>query len=413
MNKLIKLLLKKRSYHLATSLFLFLLMHSCGKPNKEFVLKVKINQLKADQIFDSDLVMDMVFDANEFSQDSIQRHARELFLRGLDEIKNKKNPLKAIQLFKESLTYFPEAKTYFELGNALLLFKNNQDLLEQAQICFFIADELMFKPQYMNHLKKAKVAAMLIHLEKEVPINDYSWYEVKNELKQSYKTGYIDTISLKKDPAFADFLRTFAYQQLIIELQTENQETNQLSKFDVFKNSFTHFNPELQIGVKEVGMDHFRQSISYDFAEFIPEMENVSFGREVSNDFYYVAKVAETEDYVALVYCTSSFSGEGYQPVETILAVYNQQGKQLSRKLISCRCSAERVKTCSFKNGEFEMEEHRLIWDKPLNEISIDENKIKSTDLIGKAVFKLQNNGSISGENTPSIFNDSSRIAKK
>lgn len=413
MNKQIVFHFKKRSHQIVASLFVFLLGFSCGKPNKEFALKVKISQLQSNQIFDRDLVMDMIFDANEFPQDSIQRIAREIFLQGLDEFKNKKNPLKAIPLFKESLTYFPDAKTYFELGNALMLFKNNQVLLEQAQKFFVIADDLQFKPQYLNHLKKAKVAALLIQFEKDVQLNDYSWYEVKNELKQSFLSGYLDTVGVKNDPAFSNFIKTYAYQQLIVELQSENLNANHLTKFDIFKNSFTNFNPELTIGDKEVGMDQYRQTISYEFADFIPEMENVNFGRDVSNDFYYVAKVAETEDYVALVYSSSSFSGEGYQPVETILAVYNHQGKQISRKLVSCRCSAERIKTCSFKNGEFEIAERKVNWEKPLKETAIYENRISSTELIVKAEFSLQNDGLIKGEDVPSIFNDSNRIASK
>ena len=161
-----------------------------------------------------------------------------------------------------------------------------------------------------------------------------------------------------------------------------------------------------------VSMENYRQSISYEFSDFIQEMENVSFGREVSNDFYYVAKVAETPEYVALVYATSSFDGEGYQPVETILAVYNNQGKQISRKVIACQCNAERIKTCSFNSGKLTIEEKKRNWEKPIKDFGPDDNTVVSVDLIAKAVFSFNNSGKIQAEDVPANFNDSIRIVK-
>jgi tetratricopeptide (TPR) repeat protein len=401
---------KKRSYYYVASLFLFLLIFSCGKPQKDYILKVKINKLQGDQIFDKDLVYDVVFDANEFGLDSVQRIAHEIFLQGLDQFKNKKNTAKAIQLFKESLLYFPDGKTYFELGNALLEYKTNTILLKQAESCFDIALELQFKPVYATHIKSAQASALLVKLENEE--GNYHWWEVRNKIWAALEAGYFDTLAIQNEPAFADYVKTNSYKELVIDKMAKMSSGKGLSKFDIFKNSFTNYNPNFKIGESEVSMESYKQSISYEFADFIPEMENVSFGREVSNDFYYVAKVAETPEYVALVYASSSFMGEGYQPVETILAIYDANGKQISRKLISCQCSVERIKTCSFDAGNLVIEEKKRIWEKPLSEVGIDENKVKSCDLIAKASFNIDNNGQIKAVDVPVNFNDSVRIVK-
>ncbi|MFY8109563.1 MAG: hypothetical protein ACOVO9_11245 [Bacteroidia bacterium] len=395
---------------MVASLFLFLIFFSCGKPKKEFILKVKLNKLQGDQIFDKDLVLDMVFDANEFGLDSVQRIAQQIFLEGLDQYKNKKNTIKAITLFKESLLYFPSAKTYYELGNAMLGFRQNQALLEQAQTCFEIAQDLSFKPEYAVHLKLAKTAYLMEKLRKDD--DNYRWWRVRHEIENAFNTGFFDTTAIQSDPDFAEFVKSPSYRVLVIENLAKNASGGSFSKFDIFKNSFTNHNPDLKIAENEVSMENYKQSISYEFADYIPEMENVSFGREVSNDFYYVAKVAETPEYVALVYATSSFDGEGYQPVETILAVYNNQGKQISRKVIACQCNAERIKTCSFNSGKLTIEEKKRNWEKPIKDFGPDDNTVVSVDLIAKAVFSFKNTGMIEAEDVPANFNDSIRIAK-
>ncbi len=400
----------KRSCQMVASLFLFLIFFSCGKPKKEFILKVKLNKLQGDQIFDKDLVLDMVFDANEFGLDSVQRIAQQIFLEGLDQYKNKKNTIKAITLFKESLLYFPSAKTYYELGNAMLGFRQNQALLEQAQTCFEIAQDLSFKPEYAVHLKLAKTAYLMEKLRKDD--DNYRWWRVRHEIENAFNTGFFDTTAIQSDPDFAEFVKSPSYRELVIENLAKNASGGSFSKFDIFKNSFTNHNPDLKIAENEVSMENYKQSISYEFADYIPEMENVSFGREVSNDFYYVAKVAETPEYVALVYATSSFDGEGYQPVETILAVYNNQGKQISRKVIACQCNAERIKTCSFNSGKLTIEEKKRNWEKPIKDFGPDDNTVVSVDLIAKAVFSFKNTGMIEAEDVPANFNDSIRIAK-
>lgn len=400
----------KRSCLMVASLFLFLIFFSCGKPKKEFILKVKLNKLQGDQIFDKDLVLDMVFDANEFGLDSVQRIAQQIFLEGLDQYKNKKNTIKAITLFKESLLYFPSAKTYYELGNAMLGFRQNQALLEQAQTCFEIAQDLSFKPEYAVHLKLAKTAYLMEKLRKDD--DNYRWWRVRHEIENAFNTGFFDTTAIQSDPDFAEFVKSPSYRVLVIENLAKNASGGSFSKFDIFKNSFTNHNPDLKIAENEVSMENYKQSISYEFADYIPEMENVSFGREVSNDFYYVAKVAETPEYVALVYATSSFDGEGYQPVETILAVYNNQGKQISRKVIACQCNAERIKTCSFNSGKLTIEEKKRNWEKPIKDFGPDDNTVVSVDLIAKAVFSFKNTGMIEAEDVPANFNDSIRIAK-
>ncbi len=67
---------------------------------------------------------------------------------------------------------------------------------------------------------------------------------------------------------------------------------------------------------------------------------------------------------------------------------------------------------CSFDAGKLVIEEKKRIWEKPISEVGIDENKIKSCELVAKASFNIENNGRIKAVDVPVNFNDSVRIAK-
>ncbi len=161
-------------------------------------------------------------------------------------------------------------------------------------------------------------------------------------------------------------------------------------------------------------MDGYKESISYDFARFIPEMQNTRFGRDVSHDYFYVAKVKETELYTALVYNSISFWGEDMQPVNTTLAVYNNAtGEIISRKPIACQCSAERVRTSSMSNGEIVLEDYNRVWESPITEVSFEENKIKDYISLSKATFTIDDSGKIIDQDVPKNFSDSNMVASK
>lgn len=135
---------------------------------------------------------------------------------------------------------------------------------------------------------------------------------------------------------------------------------------------------------------------------------NTSFGRDVSHDYFYVAKIKETELYTALVYSSVSFAGENMQPVNTTLAVYNNQtGDIISRKPIACQCSAERIRSSIVSNGQIEIEDFNRVWEKPITEESFEDNKVKEYQSLAKALFSIGEDDHIIAKDVPAGFNDS------
>src|SRR5687767_7490515 len=99
--------------------FSITILSSCMNQVDHYVLKVKLNKLTEENMYDRQLVDDILFDAEELNKDSLQTAAHEHFLKGIDLIKNKNKRSEGIAALKRSILLFPDAKCYYELGNAL------------------------------------------------------------------------------------------------------------------------------------------------------------------------------------------------------------------------------------------------------------------------------------------------------
>ena len=366
------------------------------------MVKVKLFRLTDSTIYDMDLVSDFVFDAEELNVDSLKDLSRQLFLKGIDEYKNKKSLYAAVKSFKASILIFPDAKTYYELGNALLDMKTEQSLKECVN-AFDIAERIQFQPRVNLYYKKACAYNLRNTYYKYDDV-----YAVFSELNAAIYNGFTDTTLLKNDWRLKGITSMPQYQELIINMKLKQVNNDQNALFALFKSAFPTQTDKLIIGKENVDMNSYKESISYDFAKFIPEMENTSFGRDVSHDYFYVAKVKETDLYTALVYSSVSFEGEAMQPVNTTLAVYNNQtGEVISRKPIACQCSAERIRSSIVSNGQVEIEDYNRIWEKPITEVSFDENKVKEYQSLAKAVFSIGDDGIIIAKEVSKGFSDS------
>lgn len=394
------------SYLLIAILWCF----GCSNSPVNRVAKVKLQKLSEDKLYDNDLVNDVIFDAEELGIDSIKNKSRELFLKAIDLYKNKKTLYAAVRAFKASLLIFPDAKTYYELGNVLLDI-NTKESLKEANKAYDVALYIQFQPKSNIYYKQACAYYLLskFSTEKESGYINSAFYN----LQDAFRFGFTDTILLAKDWRLKGITNLPKYHELMT-----NFKANQLTKmegnslFNLFKNAFPNGNNELVISKEDVEMEGYKESISYDFARFIPEMQNTNFGRDVSHDYFYVAKVKETELYTALVYNSISFWGADMQPVNTTLAVYNNStGEIISRKPIACQCSAERVRTSAINNGEIILEDYNRVWESPITEVSFEKNKIKDFVLLSKATFTLDDSGKIIAQDVPKNFSDSNMVA--
>ena len=388
------------------------ILQSCEE-KKDYVLKVQLHQLSKADIYDKKLVYDVIFDAEENNLDSLKYESRELFLKGADYAKNKDNPYQAAGFFKESILVFPDAKTYYELGNALID-ENGKYNLEEALKAFEVAEYLQFQPISNVYYKQACVDNLLSEL---VDKEERAHYRTMafSDLKKAFEAGFFDTLSLMKDNRINSLTSSVEYKKMLFELVADGQNagTGQNAFFDLYRNSFPSLNSHLDIGLSNIDLNEYDESISYDFAKFIPEMENIEFGRDVSHDFFYVAKVSETPQYTALVYSSVNFYGSEMAPIHTTLATYTNDGELISKKLISCRCTPEKIKTVVIDNNVIEIKDYKRTWEHPIDKVSFSENKVKSSELIAEAKYKIDDTGKIIDDVVPQNYSDSSIVASR
>jgi hypothetical protein len=380
----------------------FLIVAACSGLGKEYVLKVKPHKLSLNTIYDKDLVCDMIFDAEEQDVDSLKSRSRALFLQGVDLYKNKHKPGSAVAKFRASILVFPDAKTYYELGNALLDSHLGKDSREEALKAYEVAEDLQFQPAAQINYKRACIA--------------YTAGEAGSAmwlLRRTFSEGLFDTSAVARDPWLRGLSQSDGYRSMVTDVLAARAKGNTNTLFDLYKRAFTRDASTFSLYPEQVDMKAFTESISYDFAPFIPEMENTSFSREVSNDYFYVGKVKETAEYVALLYTSVSFDGDEMQPALTSLVVYDTQGKIISRKLVACQCSAEKIKRCDITDGTVVVEDYERQWEKPVTEVPFDENRITAHNLLAKATFRIDETGNIVAQDVPANYNDSTVFAQK
>lgn len=399
---------------------MFLSLFSCSGPDINYVAKVKTLHLTEGSLYDKELVYDVIFDSEEYDVDSLKNKSRVLFLSGIDEYKNKKNTRKAIDLFKQSILVFPDAKTYYELGNALLDSKslptdgmdiNGLDLVLESLEAYEVAEHLNFEPLFNIYYKKACANNMLY--TGTIKHEEHYLNRSLSCLRGAFRNGFSDTLMIKNDTRLRGITSTEEYGEMLFNAQVQKEKGSPNALFELFKNAFPHSETaSLEIDKNKVDMNAYDKSISYDFAPFIPEMENVDFGREVSHDYFYVAKVVETPVYTALVYRSMSFFGENMQPVHATLVTFDPQGEIISKKLIACECSAEKVKEAKIENNIITIHDYKRQWEQPIDKVDFEDNKIKSYELIATIKYKIEDSGKIVDEDVPANYKDSTVASK-
>jgi len=372
-----------------------IIMAGCTETVKNYVAKVKLHQLDVTELYDKEKVYDVIFDAEELAIDSLKNQSRKLFLEGIDLYRNKKQAVKAIELFKSSIFTFPDAKTYYELGNALIDAGLGSLEYLDAIKAFEVAEHLKFQPLSMIQYNTA-CAYYKLSEHKGVNEKDRANYQSRAiyALKDAFENGFSDTLMLNKDERINSIMQADNYKIMLTEVKPNAFNAN-TTLFNAFVNSFSLKTESFEITPERVQMKGYDQSINYTFAKFIPEMENVSFGRDVSHDFFYVARVAEKPKYVAVLYSSINFYGEEMQPVSTQLATYSPEGELISSRLFSCSCSADKIKTGKIENGTVTVSDYNRIWKHPIDQVSFRENEVEKVEMVATTTFNIDENGVI------------------
>ncbi|HCS22003.1 MAG TPA: hypothetical protein DIW47_15850 [Bacteroidetes bacterium] len=380
-----------------------LTLFSC-KEKINYVLKVDLKQLQLDDLYDRKKVEEVIFDATERNPDSLVAQSRQVFLKGADLLKNQNKPHYAVVEFKKSILIFPQAKTYYELGDALYQ-AGGSDNLEEAIQAFEIAEHLGFQPAYRVYFHLARTHAALVETNPEKG-RKYSIYE---NLRLAFVNGYSDTSELLASSPFQTVVHSDRYNYLV-QNYLGRKEGGKDNIFNVFRQQFGQAQEEFSIDTGEVTMREYNSNISFDFRAYIPEMQNTDFGRDVSHEYFYVATVAENPNYVTLIYSSIDYWSMAMTPVYTTLATFDHDGNRIASIVFSCNCSAEKIKTGRIKGDRIYLEDLERSWLYPIDKVPFDENAVISIESKGKAEYRIIEDGTILEVKASESFNDTTKF---
>jgi hypothetical protein len=334
--------------------------------------------LNAEDLFKEDRVYDFLFDSKGRATDSLEARSKAEFLKAIDLFRNKKQAEQSIPLFITSLQIFPTPKTYNELGDAYYEVRNFEKALE----CYRIAIRLNYQPLGETYFH---MACMDAYKEEG---------NTSGLLNLAFRNGFSDSLRFVSEPALTKFRNTSFYGNLF-EKHFTNNASGRNAHFQSFLFAFSKLPENFLIEESEVGTYDYSNELSYEYSEFIEEMENVSFGRDVSNIFVAEGILKETPTFTLILYKSVEMYSD-YPPVYTMMASYNTTtGELIDKKVFACNCSAESVKTGKVENNVITVEEKERVWESPIKEVSLEKNKVLEYRTKSSTQYNLQSDGKI------------------
>lgn len=304
--------------------------------------------------------------------------SRQVFLRGIDLLKNSRNIKSAIAVLQQSLSLYPHANGYYELGNAYL-----EDMTPHLALQSFQLAEIMdYKPLGNVFYKQASCYAAMDSSDK---MYAYIRYAVQN--------GFADKRKMLNDVHFARHKNDQHLLTTYNEAMSGNGNPDEIL-WQGYSNDFKQasFPFVADTGtIKKIGDP---QIISYDYEKFVPEMRDNKFSREVGNEYLYVARISQTELCHVVLYGCRSYESEG-APVYYILASFNPKGILIDKMIVGgAKTFDENFKVFTAKNKQqFQVEEYKNTYEKNPEEEGFGGNRVVSRQRITSKHFLIDANG--------------------
>ena len=316
-------------------------------------------------------------DARKSIPDSSKRKSKEEFLEAIDIYRNQKNANGSIKHFEESILMYPDAKSYYEMGNAYMDIKNYDKALQSYEV----ATQLEYNP--LSKVEYNMACAYSLKEDNESAIE---------HLEKALENGYANGKHLLKDKDLENARTHYRFTDLYREYFSD-QSNYEEGYFTLFANSFPRAGLPFIMDEKTAGEYDTEKYIAYDFEKFVPGMADADFGREVSNEFHYVAKVYEDKRYVLLVY--NDVEVISYlAPARNYLVSYDKKGNILDRMLFACTCSPEEVVTGRINHDlSIEQKTYQNSFKYGPKEKGYDNNPVENQELIKTERFFVMDDG--------------------
>lgn len=351
-------------------LVLITILFSC----KEQKNPVVISYLSKEAVFNKDSVSGFLSRVAGVQEDS----SKAVFLKGIDLLKNNNEAAGAIDAFNQSLTIYPAANTYYELGNACLGAKKYSMALKAYEM----AESMNFTPLGNILFGEASCYAEIDSTEK---MYSYLTYAVQN--------GFVDRTKILNNPHFAAYKMDGLLLTTYNEAMSGNGDPEEIL-WQGYTQDFRQASFPYKIDSGSYGKMGNPQIISYDYEKFVPEMRDNKFSRDVGSEYFYVAKVMQTELCSVVLYGCHSYELSG-APSYYILASFNNKGKLVDKMIVGgAKTFDDNYKEfIAQANNRFQIQEYKNTYEKSTDENGYENNKVVSRLLAATHQYAIDANG--------------------
>ncbi len=305
--------------------------------------------------------------------------ADKIFLQAIETFRNKKDAAASLKHFKASILLVPQAKTYYEFGNALMDVKQ----YSKAIAAYNIAEALGYKPLS----KLFYNTACAYSLED----NEDSAYHY---LVAAIEFGYTNTKQIFEDEDLQS-LRESSYNFAgRIQLALSGAGDPERLSWNIFARQFQPLKLPVELN-HQFAESNALYDIPYDFERFIPEMRDNKFSRETGMEFYYIGKVKDDPNFKTLCYAVRNVMLDEAAPPYYFAVSFNNDGKLIEKLLIGGRLLMDDVfrEATLRENGEIEVKKFAIRYEKDPAEAGFENNELAEKNQVGVDVYAISEDG--------------------
>lgn len=365
-------------FQFALLAFCFYLFSQCsgGKP-ETVTQKNKIEipySLKPENIYRADSIAEALKNATALQK----AESRRLFMTGLDLMANKNDASASIEYFKEAVYFYPDEKNYLHLFKAYL--KNSNLNLADSINATLLANKMEYPEYSFNQ-------ALIYAATKDTA----ACLEL---LSQATMSGFAFKDRITEEKLF-DFMKENQSFQSFLVSNFGNDEKIRKTLFKAFLKNIPPLDLPFEMISDSAAAFSFDKYINYDFALFIPGMEDTRFSRDVSNEYMYVGKF-KCEEGQALIYKSYQMIADTLNPVSVNLIVYDTLGNVVGEKEIGCFCSPLESKGFKiWQDLSFEVSTFKSTWAFDPLEKGYAGNKVLSKEQSAHNTYKISKDNQV------------------
>ncbi|HWY37775.1 MAG TPA: hypothetical protein VNY73_04405 [Bacteroidia bacterium] len=368
--------MKKVYCAFAISVILF----SCGGEKKQ--IQQVLHEKKVDKLFTEAYMFsyDSIDAAlKRISKDQVTK-GKQLFMRGLDLYVNQKKISESIRLFRESILYFPDSKTYNYLANAYV---DLGDTITSDSALIFNYGPQDYETSYVS----ARISALKKDTSRAI-----------ETLRYAFQSGFTNKKRLENDKCFDAIRGTRGFVSMLVEYVNDEKKLKEilyksfLASFTETKFPFEMLKDSLRISnLGTVGHNSF---INYDFSPFIPGMEDSRFSRDVSNVYIAVSKFKVNDNISAVLYKSVMAIVDTLPPTQIKIALFDSLGTLTEEKTFAEFTLPYTLTTGLLEdNGTITTREHKITWKNEPTDEGYAGNEWMGEELQRETKYKISEDG--------------------